>query len=805
MINRGARVWVRADLRQRWRGVVFLALLAGIGFGIVLAALGGARRTDWAIDRAVEEHLVADAIVQLNTPEAAEVVLEQPQVLEGATADMFLGQIEGVEFDASVLVVHGGWGTAFDTIEVSAGRLPDPTSAHEVVLPGATATEAGVGLGDTITLHTLSPAQLEQFVGDSVAEGVPIAPGPEIDLLVVGIGGTVTALVESEESFIYATPTFGDRYMETVGHFGPHGIGGGFAAVRLRDGQADLAAFEASMRAALGVDEASEDFSVRPRSDTMQNVEAAIATTATGALVFAIVAGIATVVAVGQALGRHLVRSQPEQRALSALGLPRRTRAAALTLEVVPVAAGAAVLAVAVATVASVLTPFGVARRFEPNPGVQPDIVVAGVGALAVVAVVTLLGGVQGWRATRPVGERFRSKPTIAAAFAERAGATPTVTTGVRLAFERDLGRRTALSRSAWASGVIGIAAIVGALSYTASLHRTVTEPVRWGWAWDVVVDVDSQRIDEAIGAITELDEVGGVATVTDRQVVVEGHATRGQSFVVHHGRVPTVVHDGRVPVGPGEIALGTRVSRRLDRDVGDTVIVTTPDGPRQLSVVGRVSSYAIDSGGPGDAVLLDPAGLDNVASSDGFAVPGTMSLAIGASESTSAEHLVAALTPLVEADIVELTAYSYPQQPDRIANTSSVGRVAWALAAFVGMLAIVGAAHGIHTTMRRRRSDLAVLRALGFRPTDVRLSSAWHGVCIAAVAIVAGIPLGIVAGRLAFHALTDDLGLEGGFVVPPVSVTVVALSTIVAMQVLTGVRGMRAGRVSPAEVLRSE
>ena len=39
MINRGALVWVRADLRQRWRGVVFLVLLAGIGFGIVLAAL----------------------------------------------------------------------------------------------------------------------------------------------------------------------------------------------------------------------------------------------------------------------------------------------------------------------------------------------------------------------------------------------------------------------------------------------------------------------------------------------------------------------------------------------------------------------------------------------------------------------------------------------------------------------------------------------------------------------------------------------------------------------------------------------
>jgi hypothetical protein len=668
------------------------------------------------------------------------------------------------------------------------------------VVPTATAHAAGVGVGDTITFRTLSPAQAAQFLGIAADEGVPIAPGPVIELRVVGIGATTSDLVESDESFIYATPAFGDRYVDAVGHFGAHGIGGGFAAVRLRDGQADLAAFEAGMRHALDIDEASEDFSVQARSTTMQNVEAAIATTATGALVFAIVAGITTVVAVGQAVGRHLVRSQPEQLTLGALGLPQHTRAAALALEVVPVATGAAVLAVAIATAASVFTPFGVARRFEPDTGIRPDFLIAGVGAATIVAVVALLGCVQAWRATRPMGERSRGRPTMSATFAERAGATPTVTTGVRLAFERDLGRRMTLTRSAWASAVMGTAAIVGACSYAASLHRTVTDPVRWGWAWDVVVDVDRERMDDAIGALTELDEVSGVATVTDRQVVVEGHAARGQSFDVHLGRVPAVVNEGRVPAGPGEIALGTAVSRRLDRDVGDTVIVTTPDGKHPLKVVGRITSYSIDSGGPGDAVLLDPVGLDDVASSEGFA-----SLAVSTTDATSTEHLVAALAPLVEADIVELSVYGYPQPPDRIANASSVGAVAWAVAAFVGVLAVVASAHAIHTTMRRRRGDFAVLRALGFRPTDLRASSSWYGACVAAVAIVAGIPLGVVVGRIAFRALTKDLGLEGGFVVPPLSLSITALAALVALQVLTGVRGKRVARVSAAEVLRSE
>ncbi len=113
--------------------------------------------------------------------------------------------------------------------------------------------------------------------------------------------------------------------------------------------------------------------------------------------------------------------------------------------------------------------------------------------------------------------------------------------------------------------------------------------------------------------------------------------------------------------------------------------------------------------------------------------------------------------------------------------------------------------AHGVHTTVRRRRGDFAVLRALGFRPADLRTSSSWHGACIAVVAIAAGIPLGIVAGRLAFRTLSNDVGVEGGFVVPVMGVTFAATVIILTMQLLAVVPGMRASRLSPAEILRSE
>jgi putative ABC transport system permease protein len=798
-VNRGALLWAGADLRRRWRGALFLALLAGLGAGVVLAAVVGIRRTDSALDRAIAERRVADAIVEVSTPDDISVILARPEVVEGDTADMYLGQIDGAEFDAFAIVPHGGWGTDFDTIELTAGRLADPTVAHEVVLPRTTAAEIGVGVGDTFTLRTVSPGQLRHFFGLDGVEGTGGPAGPAVELVVVGLGDTLANEVETAEGMMFATPAFDNRYDTVAGHLGGHGVGG-LVAVRLRNGQVDLPAFEAGARAALGVDATSDEISVRPRAATMEKVNAAIATTSIGALVFSVAAGVATVIAVGQAISRHLGRSQPDQAVLSAVGLPRRDRAGALAMEFVPVAAVAALLAAAVAVVASVFTPFGAARRFEPEPGLHVDVNVLVVGAAVVAGVVGLLGAVQAWRAARLECNQAGRRPTVSATFAERAGAGPALTTGVRLAFEHGHGRRTVPSRSVLTAAVLGAAAVIGAVCYAASLDRLVAEPIRWGWAWDLMVEVDADRVEGAVAVLRDVPEISGVATISDRQVIIEGQSVRGQSVDVHQGAPPVVVHAGRLPVGADEIALGSALSRRFDRDVGDTVTVTIPDGSREFTVVGRVTSYPLDGDGLGDGVVLDSTGLDGVASSAGFE-----SLALSASEATSMAQLVEAITPLIDDDIVELSAYGYPRRPDEVVNASSLRVVPWALAAFLGVLAIAGAGHGVHTTVRRRQGDLAVLRALGFRPADVRTSSSWHGACIAVVAIAAGIPLGIVAGRLAFRTLSNDVGVEGGFVVPVVGLTVSAVVACVALLLLAVVPGMRTARESPSEVLRSE
>jgi hypothetical protein len=218
------------------------------------------------------------------------------------------------------------------------------------------------------------------------------------------------------------------------------------------------------------------------------------------------------------------------------------------------------------------------------------------------------------------------------------------------------------------------------------------------------------------------------------------------------------------------------------------------------LTVVGRVTTYPIEANALGDAVLLAPQGLAAAASSDGFT-----SLALSAAGATTTEQLAAAIAPLIDGGIVQLSVYGHAQTPDEIANASSLRPVPWALVAFFGALAIAGVGHGIHTTRRRRGGDLAVLRALGFRPVDVRRSLSWQGACIAGVGLLAGIPLGVLTGRLAFRALTDDVGVEGGFVMPARAIAVVALIAVVAAVLLATAPGRRAGQLRVGEVLRSE
>ena len=75
-MNGGALLWARTDVRRRWTGLVFLALLAGLGAGVVLTAVAGVRRTESALDRALEATATGHVLIQANVVGAEDVALD---------------------------------------------------------------------------------------------------------------------------------------------------------------------------------------------------------------------------------------------------------------------------------------------------------------------------------------------------------------------------------------------------------------------------------------------------------------------------------------------------------------------------------------------------------------------------------------------------------------------------------------------------------------------------------------------------------------------------------------------------------
>jgi ABC-type lipoprotein release transport system permease subunit len=72
-------------------------------------------------------------------------------------------------------------------------------------------------------------------------------------------------------------------------------------------------------------------------------------------------------------------------------------------------------------------------------------------------------------------------------------------------------------------------------------------------------------------------------------------------------------------------------------------------------------------------------------------------------------------------------------------------------------------------------------------------------------LALVIGLPLGIVAGRWGWNVFADHLGVVPAAVVPAILLVVIAPATLIVANLLAVVPGRIASRLRPATVLRSE
>ena len=139
------------------------------------------------------------------------------------------------------------------------------------------------------------------------------------------------------------------------------------------------------------------------------------------------------------------------------------------------------------------------------------------------------------------------------------------------------------------------------------------------------------------------------------------------------------------------------------------------------------------------------------------------------------------------------------------VENLRRVGSLPAVLAGVVAVLALAVLAHAIVTTLRRRRRDLAVLRALGFLRRQLGAAVLAFAATTVALAVAIGAAIGIGAGRWAWQLVADSLGTPAPPVVPVAAVVLVAPVTVLVAAAVAAAPARSAAETEPALVLRSE
>jgi ABC-type antimicrobial peptide transport system permease subunit len=108
-------------------------------------------------------------------------------------------------------------------------------------------------------------------------------------------------------------------------------------------------------------------------------------------------------------------------------------------------------------------------------------------------------------------------------------------------------------------------------------------------------------------------------------------------------------------------------------------------------------------------------------------------------------------------------------------------------------------------SSVRRRRRDIALLKALGFSRRQVVVTVAVQSTIAVGLGAVIGIPLGILAGRTLWNVFANSIHAVPRVVVPASSLLVIAAVALLLANVIAALPARLAAKTSPAILLRAQ
>jgi putative ABC transport system permease protein len=784
---RGVRA--RARWRAAGRSWLLWSVVLGVAAGIPLAAASGARRTETAYERFLDDTEAFDLLVvnggttpdNVNRQFDFDDLASRPEVAETARLNYYLPEglrPDGLPLTSTDLLpvapVDGAFGTEMNEVRILSGRLPE--GQDEIALTPLASDEAGAEVGDVL--------RMDLGGTDAASQPAHVVTDPDGRFEVVG-------LIASNAGFPPASGGVPPIALLSPAYAEEHPDAAQILTVRLVAGTAGISDFVNDL-VRIG---APDQVVTANRSELSSLVQRGLDVQATALRAFATVVATVVVLLAFQVLRARLAADAAEDEVWRALGLTRRQldrSRAGLGLAVAPVAAAIALLT---ALALSPLFVVGVAEDVDPG-GMPVDAAALVAGVLVTLGVALLLHlGAAWWYAVIDRVHRLRARrprfvPVVAAI-----GAPPTLVTGVRLAVEGGRGGRPVPTRSAVVGVGVGVAAVTGVLVFAASLNHLFDEPALYGWPWDAQVGGPfTPDLSDLADDLRQEQGVEAVALATSDSLTVDDLDVDVLAMDPDQGLAPTVA-EGRAPADAGEAMLGVRTARQLGVGVGDPVTAALGDRTADLEVVGiGVLPGFSGIAGLGEGMSLsldglrrlDPATITNV-------------VLVDVTPDAIGEAIVDDLQRDWPGDLV------LPSKPTDLGALERVGGLPSVVALVLAVGGLLSLAVVLVSSVRRRRWELATFKAIGFVRRQVAVAITWQATTLVVLGLVVGLPLGIAAGRLLWLFLADRVGAPDVPVVPVGQLAALVVVTLVAGALTGAVPALLATRTRASTALRAE
>jgi hypothetical protein len=371
---------------------------------------------------------------------------------------------------------------------------------------------------------------------------------------------------------------------------------------------------------------------------------------------------------------------------------------------------------------------------------------------------------------------------------------------------------------------VLAVTALSATTVFGASLARLIDSPALYGAPYNLVFS--NTGSDPGVEAVLTGPLVGtlrrdpAIDQITEAAVVelnVNGHHVRAVAVNAVQGTPLISSVDGQLPRSDQDIVLGAATLRGLGAAAGDSVRATVDDpvtGATRTTgfrVSGRASfAPSFGTGGFGTGAALTVNGLLRAQCPP--AIPGAAACQRKAQQDLIYSVLVHAVPgPSGAAALARYTHSKYRplvQDEDRPTELVNFGQAVSFPLLFGAALSLFGAATLVHlllVSVRRRRTETGLLKVLGFVRRQVAATVGWQAVTVVLAGLVAGVPLGIAAGKAAWRLFAVNIGVVPVSVVQAVPLILLAAAVLVAAVLLAVLPALLAARSRPADLLRTE